>query len=280
MDPQVNEAKRAGWRPHSKYNACVKIRILGSGTSHGVPMIGCDCAVCLSSNPKNHRNRSSALISTEGGYQILIDTPPELRLMATTHRLKRIDAVLFTHSHADHLFGLDDLRAFNYLQHAPIPLYAQGDVLQDIRTSFPYCFKETQKGGGKPQLTLNEIEPLVPINLFDLPVLPLRVMHGSLPILGYRLGSKCAYLTDVSEIVVDTQPYVQDVDLLFLDAVRYRPHNTHFHLDKALDVISRLRPQRCVLIHLSHDYDHEKVNAELPDGVELAYDGMELSVEQ
>jgi phosphoribosyl 1,2-cyclic phosphate phosphodiesterase len=263
----------------SKYNTIVKISILGSGTSHGVPMIGCDCSVCRSANPKNKRNRPCALVTTNEGRTILIDTPPELRLIAIEHRLRRIDAVLYTHSHADHIFGMDDLRAFNYLQKSEIPLYAQSDVIDDLRRSFHYCFVHTQAGGGKPQLVLNEIHAGQPFDLFNLTISPLAVMHGTLPILAYKLGERCAYVTDVSLIPPESLPYLKKLDLLFLDAVRYQPHATHFHMARALEVIHELNPKRTVLIHLSHDYDHEKVNKELPDYVELAYDGMEITLD-
>jgi phosphoribosyl 1,2-cyclic phosphate phosphodiesterase len=235
----------------SKYNTIVKISILGSGTSHGVPMIGCDCSVCRSANPKNKRNRPCALVTTNEGRTILIDTPPELRLIAIEHRLRRIDAVLYT----------------------------QSDVIDDLRRSFHYCFVHTQAGGGKPQLVLNEIHAGQPFDLFNLTISPLAVMHGTLPILAYKLGERCAYVTDVSLIPPESLPYLKKLDLLFLDAVRYQPHATHFHMARALEVIHELNPKRTVLIHLSHDYDHEKVNKELPDYVELAYDGMEITLD-
>jgi phosphoribosyl 1,2-cyclic phosphate phosphodiesterase len=219
-------------------------------------------------------------VTTVDDKHILIDTPPEFRLMAIEHRLRRIDAVLYTHSHADHIYGLDDLRAFNHLQKSEIPLYAQQDVLDDLRRSFNYCFVPTQAGGGKPMLGLNQITAKKPFDLFDLPVTPLTVMHGNLPILAYKLGAGCAYVTDVSRIPQESLRYLQNLDVLFLDAVRYEPHATHFHMVKALEVISELKPARCILIHLSHDYDHDVVNSELPAGVELAYDGMTVETSQ
>lgn len=262
------------------YNDCVKITVLGSGTSNGVPIIGCDCVVCASQNPKNKRNRPCALVTTDSGHQILIDTPPEFRLIAIHNRLRHLDAVLYTHSHADHIFGLDDIRAFNFLQHAEIPLYAQIDVLDDLRRIFQYCFITTQKGGGKPQLALNGVSAGVPLNLFGLNVVPLAVMHGRLPILAYKLGNNAAYVTDVSEILPESLQHLFNLDVLFLDAVRYQPHSTHFHLERALEVVSELRPKRAIFVHLSHDYDHDQVNGELPDGVELAYDGLTVDIEQ
>jgi phosphoribosyl 1,2-cyclic phosphate phosphodiesterase len=208
----------------------------------------------------------------------LIDTPPDLRLIALQNRLRWIDAVLYTHSHADHIYGLDDLRAFNYLQDAEIPLYAQADVLDDLRRTFRYCFIPTQPGGSKPQLVLKELTAGKEILLYDLPVLPLAVMHGILPILAFKLGPSCAYVTDVSRILPESMPHLLGLDVLFLDAVRYEPHPTHFHMDAALAVVAELKPQRTIFVHLSHDYDHSVVNAQLPAGVELAYDGLEVEV--
>jgi|SRR5579883_1606166 len=256
----------------------MKIKVLGSGTSHGVPMIGCDCSVCTSTDPKNKRNRPCLLVTTDSGANILIDTPPELRLMATRFGIGRIDAVLFTHSHADHIFGLDDLRAYNYLQEAPIPLYAEENVLADIRRIFDYCFVPTQLGGGKPELDLHAIRPNEGFQLGGMAILPLRVLHGKLPILAFKFGHKAAYVTDVSEIPQPAWDELKGLDVLLLDAVRRRPHPTHYHLEKALEVVAALKPKRAYFIHLSHDYDHAETNETLPEGVELAYDGQEIDI--
>jgi phosphoribosyl 1,2-cyclic phosphate phosphodiesterase len=257
----------------------MKITVLGSGTSHGVPMIGCRCPVCTSTDPRNSRNRPCLLITSDSGAQILVDTPPEFRLMAVRCGLHHLDGVLYTHSHADHLFGLDDLRAFNFLQDGPIPLYAEEDVLADIRRVFEYCFVPTQLAGGKPNLELVPIEPGKSIDLEGLRLLPLRVFHGNLPILAFKIGSRAAYVTDVSKIPESSWPELVGLDILLLDAVRRRPHPTHFHLEKALEIIAELRPKNAFLVHLSHDYDFETTNASLPAGVALAYDGQEIDVD-
>ena len=256
----------------------MKLTVFGSGTSHGVPIIGCDCAVCSSADPRNKRNRPCLMVTTDGGAQIIVDTPQEFRQIAIAYRLRHIDAVLYTHSHADHIFGMDDLRAFNFLQGGTIPIYAQPDVLDDLQRVFRYCFVPTQAGGGKPLLELHPVHPGGRLELFGLPILPLRVFHGRLPILAYKFGSKAAYVTDVSLIPDETWPELFGLDVLFLDAVRREPHETHFHLDKALEVVRELKPKQTYFVHLSHDYDHDAMNRELPQGVELAYDGLEIEV--
>ncbi len=194
--------------------------------------------------------------------------------------MRRIDSVLFTHSHADHIYGLDDLRAFNYLQKGEIPLYGKADVLDDLKRTFQYCFVPTQAGGGKPQLSLHEVGAYQKFQMFDLEVLPLIVFHGTLPILAYKLGANAAYVTDVSRIPEETIPHLLNLDLIFLDAVRYDPHPTHFNMAGALAMVEQRKPRRTVLIHLSHDYDHSVVNTELPEGIELGFDGMVLDVSQ
>ncbi len=252
----------------------MRITVLGSGTSQGVPMIGCSCVVCRSSDPKNRRYRSCLHVETDSGYSILVDTPPEFRLAAIERDLRRVDAVLFTHSHADHVFGLDDLRTFNWIQQTEIPLYAEPDVIGDLNRAFNYIWRDTQAGGGKPRLTLNEISAGETMSMGGLTVEPLRVMHGQLPILAFVFGGKAAYVTDVSNIPIETLERIRGVEVLFLDAVRYAPHPTHYHYDKALEIAREIGASQTYFVHLSHDYDYEIVNAALPKGVSLAYDGL------
>jgi len=250
----------------------MKVTVLGSGTSHGVPVPGCDCAVCTSTDPNNKRCRPSILVTTESGANILVDTPPELRLQLLTSNITRLDAILFTHSHADHIFGLDDVRSFNMRQQMVMPVYSEPNVERDIRRIFDYIFTGPQIGGGKPQIDLRGLELLTPFVLDGLQITPLRVYHGNLPILAFKFGTSFAYVTDVSHIPDETWPHLKNLDLLILDAVRRQPHDTHFHLDKSLEVVGNLKPKRTLFTHLSHDYDHAEVNRELPPGVELAYD--------
>ena len=247
----------------------MRVMILGSGTSHGVPMIGCECAVCRSENPKNRRFRPSITVENQG-KTILVDTTPELRLQALTFGLKRVEAVLYTHTHADHIFGLDDMRRFNDLSGEEIPVYGDPETLDDIRRIFRYIFTDTQEGGGKPRITLNAVPES--FEMFGLHVHSFYVMHGSLPVLAYRFDD-FAYVTDVNCIPDEAMAKLHGLDLLILDAVRFQPHSTHFGLYEALDVVQTLRPRQTLFTHLSHQFDHDSVNADLPPGCALAYDG-------
>ena len=258
----------------------MQILVLGSGTSHGVPMIGCECAVCRSEDPHNRRFRPSILVR-HAGRAILVDTTPELRLQSLTFDVRQVDAVLFTHTHADHLMGLDDLRRFNDLSGRELPVYGDDGTLNDIRRTFPYIFKQTQLGGGKPRLSLHTIEP--DFDLFGVRIRPFTVLHGSLPVLAYRFdvpeaadvpSRAVGYVTDVSFIPPDGLELMRGLDVLILDAVRFDPHPTHFGLYQALEVIAEVSPKQAYLTHLSHHFDHEAVNSKLPDNVRLAYDGL------
>ena len=254
----------------------MELLVLGSGTSHGVPMIGCDCAVCRSDNPKNCRFRPSIVVRSED-HTILVDTTPELRMQALAFDVKRVDAVLFTHTHADHIFGLDDLRRFNDLTGNEIPVYGDAATLADIRRIYNYIFMQTQEGGGKPRITLHEVPQ--DFELYGLRVRSFYVMHGNLPVLAYRFDSptgSLAYVTDTNYVPDEAREQLHDLDVLLLDCVRPEPHSTHFGLNQALDVIAELQPKRSYLTHLSHHFDHNETNAILPPTVELAYDGLNL----
>jgi len=247
---------------------------LGTGTSAGVPMVGCECAVCTSADPRNHRYRCSVLIETPAG-NLLIDTAPELRLQLVRARVKLIHAVLYTHFHADHLFGLDDLRPIPHKLGGPVPLYCVEEVEDVIRKAFSYAFPvkpESAVLGFVPQLRFHRIGE-EPFEVLGQRVTPIPLEHAHFYVLGFRIGN-VAYCTDVSAIPERSWPRLEGLDVLVLDALRYKPHPAHFSINEALEVIARVKPRRALLTHMSHDIDHAEVSAKLPAGVELAYDGL------
>jgi phosphoribosyl 1,2-cyclic phosphate phosphodiesterase len=252
------------------------LTVLGSGTSMGVPTIGCDCAVCRSSDPRDKRLRPSVLIEY-GGMSVLIDTTPDFRTQAIRENLQSLDAVLYTHSHADHILGIDDLRPLSY-RHKPgrLPLYAHPDVASFIRNTFKYIFDSDYKFGGLPQVELKPIEG--PLDLFGARFEPVMVIHGDAEIYGYRFGS-AAYLTDHSEVPEKSFKQLQNLDILFLDALRHKPHPTHSTVENSLRIVEQLKPKRAFFTHICHDLGHEETNATLPTNVRLAYDGMKLEFE-
>lgn len=256
----------------------MKVTVLGSGTSHGVPSIGCDCAVCASTDPKDRRTRPSIYLESDR-TRVLVDTSTDLRFQALANDIRRVDAILFTHSHADHVMGLDDVRRFNQMQGGAIPCYAGAETLASLRQMFGYVFNPPQQiGGGLPQLVLHEIDG--PFAVGDLDVVPVPVWHGQLPVLGFRIGS-FAYLTDCNRIPEESWPLLTcdgGVRTLILDALRRRPHSTHFSLSEACDVARRLGADRTYFTHICHDLGHEATNAQLPAGMELAYDGLVLTI--
>ena len=252
--------------------------MLGSGTSHGVPSIGCDCAVCRSSDPKDRRTRPS--IYVEGvAARVLVDTSTDLRTQALANDIRRVDAIVFTHSHADHVMGLDDVRRYNQMQGGAIPCYAGGETLESLRQMFAYVFNPPKQiGGGLPQLVLHEIDG--PFSVGDLRFVPVPLWHGTLPVLGFRLGA-FAYLTDCNRIPDESWTLLTadgGVRTLILDALRHRPHSTHFSLSEACDVARRLGVERTYFTHICHDLGHAATNAQLPGGMELAYDGLVLTI--
>ena len=253
------------------------VTFLGTGTSTGIPMIGCDCAVCTSPNPKNRRMRPSIVVHVQDSGNLLVDTTPEMRLQMLANDIRRVEAVLITHTHADHIFGMDDIRQFNFRYGVRMPIHGTAVTLAHLRRVFDYCFTETQTGGGKPQLELREIRAGEPLSLLGLPILPLSVLHGSLPVLAFRFGKKFAYVTDVSAIPDAARDHLRDLDTLVLGTVRYEPHATHFGLWQAVAEVEDLRPRRAFFTHLSHHFDHDAVNAELPPHIRLAYDGLQLA---
>jgi len=252
------------------------LTVLGSGTSMGVPTIGCDCAVCRSSDPRDRRSRPSVLIEY-GGHAVLIDTTPDFREQAIREHITHLDAVLYTHSHADHILGIDDLRPLSF-RHRPgkLPLYASREVADFLRNMFRYIFDADYKFGGLPQVELRTIDG--PLDLFGVRFIPIRVIHGETEIYGFRFGT-AAYLTDHSDIPEESLAQLEGLDILFLDALRYKPHPTHSTVENSLKIVERLRPKRALFTHICHDLPHEETNATLPGNVRLSYDGLKLEFE-
>jgi len=254
----------------------VKITVLGSGTSVGVPTVGCHCAVCTSADPRDQRLRPSILVSYDG-RNVLIDATPDFRTQALRVHLERLDAVIFTHSHADHIMGLDDVRPFNFRQGGEIPIYAAADTMADIQRVFRYIFDGARKESNVPRLATHVIEG-GRFELFGLEFAPIPILHGSATILGFRFGA-AAYLTDHSEIPEASLDCLRGLDVLFLDALRHKPHPTHSTVDRSLKTAEQLGARRTFLTHISHDLPHERTEGLLPTHVRLAYDGLELQVE-
>ena len=249
---------------------------LGTGTSVGVPMVGCSCPVCLSTNPRNHRYRCSVLIGTPQG-NILIDTAPELRLQLLREKVQAVHAVLYTHYHADHLFGLDDVRPLCRYLGGPMPLYCAREVEDKIRQAFFYAFaKEAEHlpPGYIPKLVFRQITE-EPFTVLGQRLLPIPLIHAQFHVFGFRIGD-VAYCTDVNRIPERSWPRLEGLRVLVLDALRNKPHPGHLSVEEALAVIDRLKPERAFLTHIAHELDHEATNARLPAGVELAYDGLKF----
>jgi phosphoribosyl 1,2-cyclic phosphate phosphodiesterase len=250
---------------------------LGTGTSVGVPMLGCECEVCLSTNPRNQRYRCAVLVQTPRG-NLLIDTPPELRLQLLREKVKLVHAVVFTHYHADHLFGLDDVRPFPRLLGGPVPLYCAADVERKIREAYSYAFRpeaEQLPLGYVPKLVFQRITE-EPFSVLGERVIPIPLVHAHFSVFGFRIG-EVAYCTDVNRIPEESWRLLEGLRVLVLDALRFKPHPGHFSVNEALEVIDRLKPARAYLTHMSHDVEHEATNRVLPPGVELAYDGLTFS---
>ncbi|HEY9015294.1 MAG TPA: MBL fold metallo-hydrolase [Gemmatimonadales bacterium] len=257
----------------------MRLTFLGTGTSFGVPQIGCDCAVCRSSDPRDKRTRSGAVLESDGAT-ILIDTPPELRLQLISAGLTRVDAVVYTHEHADHINGIDDLRIFSVRQGKPLPLYGPEETLDRLRASFNYIFDDSVRpyvGTSKPRLTLHRTDPGRTIHIAGVEVLPLAFQHGHLRVFGYRFG-RLAYLTDVKEIPADVREYLRDLDVLVLNALWWRPHPTHLSIAEAVQAAQELGARRTYLTHLTHETGHAELAAQLPSGILPAYDGLTVEV--
>lgn len=253
----------------------MRLTFLGTGTSTGIPVLGCRCDVCRSADPRDRRLRCSSLLTTDDGRHILIDCGPDMRQQLLEHHNAPVDGVVITHSHYDHVGGVDDLRTLSYPD--PAHIYCRADVADDLRRVLPYCFNGTYYPN-IPRLVLHEIAEYRPFVLCGLDVMPLAVMHGKLPILGYRFGP-LAYITDATDIPPETREKLSGVHTLVINALRHTPNPTHMNLDEALGVIDDVRPREAWLIHMSHQMGfHAEESEKLPPGVRFAYDGLTIDI--
>ncbi|MCC7192819.1 MAG: MBL fold metallo-hydrolase [Phycisphaeraceae bacterium] len=271
----------------------LELLFLGTGTSAGVPMIGCRCAVCTSNDTRDQRTRASVLITYPNSTRdsdmseprrILIDTAPEMRMQMIRHGIDHVDGVIYTHTHADHIFGLDDLRRINALTERPIDVYAEQDSIDTLRSMFRYIFDSQSNVNQSfvPTLVTRPLQPGVKVELHGAQWTPLRLVHGHLPVLGFRVDHRgprgelqsLAYCTDVSGVPSETLPSLADLDVLVIDGLRYRHHPTHFTVDQALEVIHQVKPRQAYLTHIAHDIMHADLEPKLPENVAIAYDGL------
>lgn len=254
----------------------MKVIILGTGTSQGVPVIGCKCETCLSSNSKDKRLRTSAYINVDG-VRLLIDTSIDFRQQMLKNKIDDIDAVLFTHHHVDHINGMDDLRQITQKHDKVIDLYGNKKTMDELKVTFRYVFdEELIAHHAVPRVTFHEIQN-EKFKIKDVEIIPIECMHGRLPIFGYRINN-FAYLTDCSSISDEELLKLEDLKVLVINALRIRPHPTHFNLQQAIEIAKKLKPKKTYFTHITHDILHDKINASLPKGIELGYDGLELNL--
>jgi phosphoribosyl 1,2-cyclic phosphate phosphodiesterase len=255
----------------------MKITFLGTGTSHGVPMIGCDCEVCKSTNPKNKRRRCSLYVQA-GGKHLLFDTPPDLRDQVLTFGVDRVDAVFITHPHADHIFGFDDVRRFSDLQKGHIPVYGSPETMASMRSKFDYVDKPSHSFGGVPRVIFTEM--IAPVDVGPVRVTPVPVMHGEEKIYGFMVdadGKRLAYIPDCSGIPNESLRYLEDLDVMILDGLRPEKHTTHFSTEECVEHLQQIGAKRSFLTHLTHNSDHDPLQASLPAGMEVPWDGLTVS---
>ena len=253
----------------------MKITVLGAGSSAGTPVIGCECPVCHSNNIRNKRSRCSSIITLDNGSNILIDTSPDFKMQAMREKINKIDAVLFTHHHADHCHGIDDLRAYCQKYKQAIPIFANENTMKELKLKFNYAIREESQFWETPVLQANIVNG--PFYIEETQIIPLPVIHGRMEILGYRLGN-LAYITDVSEIPESTLDLLQGVDILLLDCLRYEPHFSHYGFKQSLEMSEKIKAKRTFFIHMTHDIEYDAVSSDLPDNVYLAYDGLQLNL--
>ena len=255
------------------------LTFLGTGTSMGVPTLGCDCAVCTSSDPHNRRTRPSIRLAFNGSV-VLIDTGPDFHAQALREGIRHVDAVLYTHGHADHIMGFDDLRPLSFRTNGDLPIYADQETADNIERIFEYTFRKENRYPTSARVRIHRIDTTSGsgIDLFGTCFQRIAVTHGREEITGYRFGS-AAYLTDLSDLPAKSLPLLKNLDVLILDALRHDPHPSHSHLEKSIAIVEQLKPKRAFFTHMSHDLDHDATNATLPPHIRLAYDGLQITFE-
>ena len=253
----------------------VRVLFLGTGTSHGVPMIGCDCDVCRSTDPRDNRLRPSIYLELNDDLRVLVDTTPDLRTQALRYDMRKVDAVLITHAHADHIMGLDEVRRYNHLTGHAVPVYANEETLSHIRRLFSYAFEPGAPKGGVPNLDLRTIDG--PFMLGQQRVVPVPVQHGRWMVLGYRFGA-FAYLTDCNHVPDASVALLDGLEILVIDALRRKPHPTHFTLAQAIEMARRIGARQTYFTHIAHELGHAETSATLPPGMALAYDGLTVDL--
>jgi phosphoribosyl 1,2-cyclic phosphate phosphodiesterase len=256
----------------------MQLTMLGVGSSAGTPVVGCSCATCLSSDSRNKRTRCSSLITLDSGENILIDTGPDLRSQSLRENIKRVDAVLYTHTHADHLHGIDDLRAFCVLQRKQIPLYAKQDAVEHISQKFGYTLRDPSNFWEMPVLRTETVD--APFDLFGVKITPIPVLHGKSHIFGYRIGNM-AYMTDVSEIPETSFALLENLDVVLLDCLRETAHPTHINIEQSLAYISRINAKQSYMIHMTHELEYATLTSKLANNIQtsvfVGFDGLKLS---
>ena len=281
LDGSSSEATAQSSSEIKNSKVIAEMVIMGTGTSIGVPVVGCRCSVCLSDNPRNRRMRSGVLIRAPHG-EMIIDAGPELRMQLVRERATLIRAAIFTHSHADHIMGIDDLRIFGFQMDDSVPLYCEEVVEEQIRQTFSYAFSDPSTHAHKyaaPRLRFERITEGQNFSLLGLNIRTIRLKHGELPILGFRIGN-VAFCTDVSTIPADSREQLKNLDVLVLNTLRHKPHPTHLHLDAALNLIRQLQPRQAYLTHMSHELDYDELLKELPPNVAPAYDGLRIAISE
>ena len=281
LDQSSSEATAQSSSEMTNPKVIAEMVIMGTGTSIGVPVVGCRCSVCMSDNPRNRRMRSGVLIRAPHG-EMIIDAGPELRMQLVRERATLIRAAIFTHSHADHIMGIDDLRIFGFQLDDSVPLYCEEAVEEQIRQTFSYAFSDPSTHAHKyaaPRLRFERITEGQDFSLLGLDIRTIRLKHGELPILGFRIGN-VAFCTDVSTIPADSREQLKNLDVLVLNTLRHKPHPTHLHLDAALNLIRQLQPRQAYLTHMSHELDYDELLKELPANVAPAYDGLRIAISE